>query len=182
LNPAYYFPCRVKGELIAILGVGRKEGTDLLNSEEADLLQALAGQAATAFMNGRLYRSLREKADELQQLTDYNESILEDIDSGILVVDLQGRVARCNRAMEALYGKPREELSGRALDDLSPTRSARRCGAASPPAGRGTTRSPTSTSCTCPPRTGARGWSTCPWPPSRSARASAGGRSSSWTT
>src|SRR5437899_2411187 len=102
LNLAYYFPCRVKGELIAILGVGREEGTDLLNSEEVDLLQALAGQAATAFMNGRLYRSLREKADELQQLTDYNESILESIDSGILVLDLHGRVARWNRAMEAL--------------------------------------------------------------------------------
>ena len=120
LNLAYYFPCRVKGELIAILGVGRKEGTDLLNSEEVDLLQALAGQAATAFMNGRLYRSLREKADELQQLTDYNESILESIDSGILVLDLQGRVARWNRAMEALYGKRRAEVIGRRLEDIFP--------------------------------------------------------------
>jgi two-component system, NtrC family, sensor kinase len=120
LNLAYYFPCRVKGELIAILGVGRKEGTDLLNSEEVDLLQALAGQAATAFMNGRLYRSLREKADELQQLTNYNESILESIDSGILVLDLQGRVARWNRAMEALYGKRRVEVLGRRMEDIFP--------------------------------------------------------------
>src|SRR5437899_173003 len=120
LNLAYYFPCRVKGELIAILGVGRKEGTDLLNSEEVDLLQALAGQAATAFMNGRLYRSLREKADELQQLTEYNESVLESIDSGIVVLDLQGRVARWNRAMEALYGKRREEAVGRRLEEILP--------------------------------------------------------------
>jgi PAS domain S-box-containing protein len=110
----------VKGELIAILGVGRKDGTDPLNSEEVDLLQALAGQAATAFMNGRLYRSLREKADELQQLTDYNESILESIDSGILVLDLQGRVARWNRAMEKLYGKRREEVRGLALHEIFP--------------------------------------------------------------
>jgi two-component system, NtrC family, sensor kinase len=120
LNLAYYFPCRVKGELIAILGVGRKEGADPLNSEEVDLLQALAGQAATAFMNGRLYRSLREKADELQQLTDYNESILESLDSGILVLDLEGRVARWNRAMEALYGKPRAAVLGRGLDEIFP--------------------------------------------------------------
>jgi PAS domain S-box-containing protein len=110
----------VKGELIAILGVGRKEGTELLNSEEVDLLQALAGQAATAFMNGRLYRSLREKADELQELTEYNESMLESIDSGILVLDLQGRVARWNRAMEALYGKRRAEVLGRRMDEIFP--------------------------------------------------------------
>ena len=93
---------------------------DRLNSEEVDLLQALAGQAATAFMNGRLYRSLREKADELQQLTDYNESILESIDSGILVLDLQGRVARWNRAMEALYGRRRADVLGRRMEEIFP--------------------------------------------------------------
>jgi len=117
---AYYFPCRVKGETIAVLGIGRKPGLDTLNSEEVDLLQALAGQAATAFMNGRLYRSLREKADELQQLTEYNENILESIDSGILVLDLNGQVARWNRSLEILYGKRRAEVLGRALDDVFP--------------------------------------------------------------
>jgi PAS domain S-box-containing protein len=121
LNLSHFFPCRVKGELIAILGVGRKDGFEPLNSEEVDLLQALAGQAATAFMNGQLYQSLREKADELQALTDYNENILESLDSGILVLDLDGRVARWNRAMEALDGRRREEVLGRTLDDIFPT-------------------------------------------------------------
>jgi PAS domain S-box-containing protein len=116
----YYFPCRVKGEVIAVLGVGRKEGFDVLNSEEVDVLQALAGQAATAFMNGRLYKSLREKADELLRLTEYNQNILESMDSGILVLDLEGRVARWNRAMESLYGKRRQEVLGRSLDEIFP--------------------------------------------------------------
>jgi PAS domain S-box-containing protein len=120
LDLAYYFPCRVKGETIAVLGIGRKPGLDTLNSEEVDLLQALAGQAATAFMNGRLYRSLSEKADELQQLTEYNVNILESIDSGILVLDLDGRVARWNRSLEILTGRRREEALGRALDDVFP--------------------------------------------------------------
>jgi hypothetical protein len=120
LDFACYFPCRAKGELIALLGVGRKEGLDPLNSEEMDLLQALAGQAATAFMNGRLYRSLREKADELQHLTEYNENILESMDSGVLVLDLEGRVARWNRVMESLYAKRREQVLGRALDEIFP--------------------------------------------------------------
>jgi PAS domain S-box-containing protein len=120
LDLVYYFPCRVKGEVIAVLGVGRKDGFDVLNSEEVDLLQALAGQAATAFMNGRLYRSLREKAEELQTLTEYNQNILESMDSGILVLDLDGQVARWNRAMEALYGRRRNEVLGRTLDEIFP--------------------------------------------------------------
>jgi two-component system NtrC family sensor kinase len=120
LDLSYFFPCRVKGETIAILGVGRKNGFEPLNSEEVDLLQALAGQAATAFMNGRLYHSLREKADELQGLTEYNENILESMDSGILVLDLEGRIVRWNRAMEALYGASRDDVLGRTLDDVFP--------------------------------------------------------------
>jgi two-component system, NtrC family, sensor kinase len=120
LDLATYFPCRAKGEVIAILGVGRKEGFDPLNSEEVDLLQALAGQAATAFMNGRLYGSLEEKAHELQRLTEYNENILESMDSGILVLDLEGRVARWNRAMESLYARAETEVLGRPLDEIFP--------------------------------------------------------------
>ena len=120
LDFAYYFPCRAKGEVIAILGVGRKEGLDPLNSEEVDLFQALAGQAATAFMNGRLYRSLLEKADELQRLTEYNENILESIDSGILVLDLDGQIARWNRVMESLYGRRRDAVLGRSLSEIFP--------------------------------------------------------------
>src|SRR5262249_61352889 len=94
LNMAAYFPCRVKGEVIAILAVGRKEGMDPLNSEELDLLQALAAQAATTFLNGRLVASLQEKASDLQGLTEYNENILESMASGILVLDLDGEIAR----------------------------------------------------------------------------------------
>jgi PAS domain S-box-containing protein len=117
---AWLFPCRVKGEVIAVLGVGRKDGLDPLNSEEVDTLKTLAAQAATAIMNGRLYRSLAEKADELRGLKDYNENILESLDSGIVVLDLEGRVVRWNRAMEGLYGRARAEVLGQPLDAVFP--------------------------------------------------------------
>jgi two-component system NtrC family sensor kinase len=120
LDLASYFPCRAKGEMIAVLGLGRKGGFDPLNSEEIDLLQALAAQAATALVNGRLYRSLQEKAHELQRLTEYNENILESMESGILVLDLEGQIARWNRAMESLYGKRREEVLGRSPEAVFP--------------------------------------------------------------
>jgi len=116
----YYFACRGGGETIAVLGVGRKDGVDPLNSEETDILQAIAGQAATALMNARLYRSVQEKAEALQRLTEYNENILESMDSGILVLDLDGRIVRWNRALETLYGRKRDEVLGRRLDEVFP--------------------------------------------------------------
>lgn len=117
---AWLFPCRVKGEVIAVLGVGRKDGLDPLNSEEVDTLKTLAAQAATAILNGQLYRTLAEKADELRGLKDYNENILESLDSGIVVLDLEGRVVRWNRAMEGLYGRARAEVLGQPLDAIFP--------------------------------------------------------------
>ncbi len=117
---AWLFPCRVKGEVIAVLGVGRKDGLDPLNSEEVDTLKTLAAQAATAIMNGRLYQRLAEKADELRGLKDYNENILESLDSGIVVLDLDSRVVRWNRAMEGLYGRARAEVLGQRLDNVFP--------------------------------------------------------------
>ena len=42
------------------------------------------------------------------------------MDSGILVLDLEGKVMRWNRAMESLYGKRREEALGRPLDEVFP--------------------------------------------------------------
>jgi hypothetical protein len=117
---AWLFPCRVKGEVIAVLGVGRKDGLEPLDSEEVDVLKTVSAQAASAILNGRLYRSLSEKADELRGLKDYNENILESLDSGIVVLDLEGRIVRWNRAMEALDGRPRLAVLGRTLDAVFP--------------------------------------------------------------
>ena len=36
------------------------------------------------------------------------------------MLDLEGRVVRWNRAMEALYGTSRDEVLGRSLDDVFP--------------------------------------------------------------
>ncbi|MCG6921195.1 MAG: PAS domain S-box protein [Acidobacteria bacterium] len=120
LGLGWLFPCRVKGDVIGVLGVGRKDGLDPLNSEEVDTLKTVAAHAATAIMNGRLYRSLRSKAEELRELKDYSENILESLDSGIVVLGLDGEIKSWNRAMESLYGRKREEVLGRPLGEVLP--------------------------------------------------------------
>src|SRR5687768_8615439 len=82
------------------------------------LLSAVAGQIATALENARLYGQLHLKAVELDRLRAFNENILESLDDGLLVADLDDRVVRWNHALERTYGLSRQAAMGRPVDDL----------------------------------------------------------------
>ncbi len=114
----YFVPCLAKEGTIAVLAVGRKDTGEPLNSEDMSLLGAVAGQIATALENARLYRQLHVKALELDRMRAFNENILESLDDGLLVLDLNDRVVRWNPAMEALSAVSKGDATGRRLDDL----------------------------------------------------------------
>ena len=78
----YFVPCVSKEGTIAVMALGRKESGEPLNSEDMALLAAVAGQVATALENGRLYRQLRLKADELDRMREFSENILESLTMG----------------------------------------------------------------------------------------------------
>jgi two-component system, NtrC family, sensor kinase len=114
----YFLPCVSKEGTIAVLGLGRKESAEPLNSEDMALLTAVAGQVATALENGRLYRQLQTKADELARLREFNENIVESLDDGLVVLDLEDRVVRWNRALEQLYDVPRAAAIGQPFAEV----------------------------------------------------------------
>jgi PAS domain S-box-containing protein len=114
----YLVPCVSNETVNAVLALGRRETGEPLTSEDMNLLTAVAGQAATALENGRLYRQLHVKASELDRLRAFNENILESLDDGLLVVGLDDRVIRWNQALESLYGITRADALGQALDRL----------------------------------------------------------------
>ena len=112
----YFVPCVSKEGTIAVLALGRRDSAEPLSSEDMALLAAVAGQVATALENGRLYRQLQTKAEELDRLREFNENVLESLDDGLLVLDLDDRVIRWNRAIERLYGVPRAMAIGQPLE------------------------------------------------------------------
>ena len=114
----YFVPCVANDGVIAVLAVGRKDTGEPLSSEDMGLLSAVAGQVATALENARLYRQLHIKALEVDRMRAFNENIVESLDDGLFVLDLDDRVARWNHALETLYGVPVGEAIGRSLDDL----------------------------------------------------------------
>ena len=123
----YFVPCVSKEGTIAVMALGQKHGapkalgsvsSEPLSSEDMALLSAVAAQAATALENGRLYRQLRTKADELERMRQFSENILESLNDGLAVLDRTGHVIRWNRQMEELYGVRHEAAVGRRLDAL----------------------------------------------------------------
>ncbi len=114
----YFVPCMAEGGVIAVLALGRKGSGEPLSSEDVSLLTAVAGQAATALENGRLYGQLHQKADELDRMRQFSENIIESLNDGLAVVDLDDRVVRWNAGLERMYGIPRAVAIGRPLDEL----------------------------------------------------------------
>jgi PAS domain S-box-containing protein len=100
--------------------LGRTTRGELLTSEDVELLQTIAGYVAIAIENSRLYQSIHEKAEELQRLKDYNESIVESISVGVLVLGLDERIESWNTQMESLMGVTRAQALGTRLADHFP--------------------------------------------------------------
>jgi PAS domain S-box-containing protein len=113
-----FLPCVSKEGTIAVMALGPKETGEPLNSEDMTLLNAVAGQVATAIENGRLYHQLRVKADELNRLRQFSENIIASLTDGLIVVGLDDRVVRWNAAMEGLYGVSRTAAVGQPLEAL----------------------------------------------------------------
>ena len=111
----YFVPCVFEGAAIAVLALGRKDTDEPFNSEDFALLTAVAGQVATAIENGRLFRQLHLKAEELGRMREFNDNILESLDDGLVVFDEDELIVRWNHALESFYGMKRAEVVGKPL-------------------------------------------------------------------
>jgi two-component system NtrC family sensor kinase len=114
----YFVPCMFDGGAVAVLALGRKDTEEPFNSEDLALLTSVASQVATAIENGRLYRQLHLKAEELGRMREFNENILESLDDGLVVFDVDERIVRWNRALEGFYGISRTSAIGRQLTEV----------------------------------------------------------------
>ena len=118
LGVHYFVPSVSVDGTIAVLALGRKGSGEPLSSEDMALLSAVAAQVATALENGRLYGQLHEKAAELDRLREFSENVIESLNDGLAVVDLDDHVVRWNRGLEQLYGVRREAAMGQRLAAL----------------------------------------------------------------
>jgi two-component system NtrC family sensor kinase len=114
----YYVPCVVRGRMVAVIGLGRSADGALLSSEDVEILRTVSGYIAVAIENSLLYQEQQQRAAELELLKEFNESIVESINVGLMAVDLDGRITRLNSALEEIFSIARDETVGKNVEDL----------------------------------------------------------------
>jgi PAS domain S-box-containing protein len=114
----YFVPCVARGKMVAVIGLGRASDGSLLSSEDIDILQTVSGYIAVAIENSLLYQEQEKRAEELALLKEFNESIVESVNVGLLAVDEAGRITRCNSTFEEMLGLKREEAMGKRVEEI----------------------------------------------------------------
>lgn len=114
----YFVPCVAGGQMIAVIGLGRATDGSLLSSEDLEILKTVSGYIAVAIENSRLYGQQKQHTEELALLKEFNESIVESVNVGLLAVDEEGRITRCNSPFEQMMGLDREQTVGRLVEEI----------------------------------------------------------------
>ena len=114
----YFVPCVVGGKMVAVIGLGRATDGSLLSSEDLEILRTVSGYIAVAIENSRLYTQQKQHTEELALLKEFNESIVESVNVGLLAVDEDGRIIRCNSPFEEMMGLGRDQAVGKLVDDI----------------------------------------------------------------
>ena len=117
---SYFIPCRVKDRVIAYIGLGRTKEGNYLTSEDLELLETMADYVGIALENAVLYKSLEQKAAEYHDLKDFSENIIESINVGVVVENVEGRIVGWNHALESLTGHSRSETLGKRTENVIP--------------------------------------------------------------
>ena len=114
----YFVPCLARGKMVAVIGLGRARDGSLLSSEDIGILQTVSGYVAVAIENAQLYQQQEERASELSLLKEFNESIIESVNVGLIAVDEFGCITRCNSTFEEILGYKREETVGKFVQEI----------------------------------------------------------------
>lgn len=104
-------PLRTKDRLVGLLLMGPKLSGDPYFNYDLEWLSTIANQAALALKNAELYQ-------EVLWVKEYNESILENMESGVVTIDCTGRITLFNKSAERMTSFSAKEVLGKRAELL----------------------------------------------------------------
>lgn len=113
-------PLEVQGRRIGVVYVEHRLDAEVFSEVDLELLNAVAGQAAIALENARLYEQLKSQMAANASLRANQENVLRSINSAIVSLDAAGGVLLFNPTAEELFGVRAEYARGRRFDELLP--------------------------------------------------------------
>ncbi len=102
-----------RDHLTGVMLLGRRTAGRIYGSVEQNALQVLCGQLAVAIENAQLFT-------EVQNAKIYNETLLENLTTGVIAAGGNGRITVCNREAEQLTGLAAASVLDQEIDRLPP--------------------------------------------------------------
>jgi two-component system NtrC family sensor kinase len=106
-----YVPLKIENRVIGVLGVDNRKGRKSFSNDDVTLVSALADFAAIAIQNARLFSNTEIERNKL-------ESILTNIEDGVIIIDQDERLTLINRKARQLFGIHDPNISGRRVADI----------------------------------------------------------------
>lgn len=110
-------PVRLEGRVVGVVVVAGRRGVEDWGSADVDLLSTVAGEIAATLRTRRLLGQVQQERSRLAAEKGKLTDVLRSASDGIVVLDVEGRLAACNPAMTAMLGLPTAEL-GRPWRDV----------------------------------------------------------------
>lgn len=110
-------PMLVGDRVIGILDAQSPQ-VNAFTQDDLRLFSSVAAQATVALERARLYEETQQKMTEIATMKNYMDNIFASIASGVITVDLEGRITTFNRAAEAILGIPSAQAVGRPYQDV----------------------------------------------------------------
>jgi len=109
------------------LGLGNKLGASEFTADDERLLTTLAAQLAVGYENSRLFKELKQRAEELEhevverrQAAEKYRVVVEQASDGIAIADERGDYMEVNPRLLDMLGYSRDEFLHRNMQDLIP--------------------------------------------------------------
>lgn len=128
-------PVFVRGRIVGLLLIINRHDREVFGAADLSLLMTISGQIALAIENMQLFGQLSEFNKNLQtqiveatraivDLKNFNESIIQNVSSGLLTVDFNGKILFANWASQSILGLKTDDLMQRTMDDVFGQRTA----------------------------------------------------------
>ncbi|MDQ6626821.1 MAG: ATP-binding protein [Verrucomicrobiota bacterium] len=100
-----------RDHLSGVMLSGRRTAGRIYGSVEQSALQVLCGQLAVAIDNAQLFT-------EVQNARIYNETLLQNLTTGVIAADTEGRITVFNKEAEQITELPWNNVAAQSVDDL----------------------------------------------------------------
>jgi two-component system NtrC family sensor kinase len=106
-----YVPLQIQGKVIGVLGVDNRESQGIFTRQQLSIVSTLADYAAIAIENARLYHDTDVDRQKL-------DSILAQIEDGVIVVSPDRRVVLVNRTARSFFAVQERDFIGLSVEKV----------------------------------------------------------------